>query len=232
MKRNEDEQLFAAFDGDTDTTSGVIADLRAVKSDLLRLRSEIPECQLSTDRMRDAILNAGIKPKRNFWMWLAPASVVTACLAFVMIFRSGGDVVRGAEDFAQLARPINQPENDIVSSPDIATASKSTSAGSQPTVVASKKGSAKPSPIKRVAAFSPGKAHKALDTAGTRRGFTPGGGSTKGSHEATSLVATAMGPWDKADEPGVIVIDTQEDANTGANRASEVTTPSNVVISG
>ncbi|MBV6456942.1 MAG: hypothetical protein HONBIEJF_00047 [Fimbriimonadaceae bacterium] len=233
-----DELLTAAFEGETAGVSSEVTRLRAVKSDLLRLKTELPECQLSTERMRDAILNAGIKPKRSYWNWLAPASAVTACLAFVMIFRSGSESVRGAEDIAKAVPPIfEKPVSDTAdSNPSTPSIAKSSSKPIEEIVVASKSSPKPKAAVKRVAVRDKSADANSERKSGTSSSMalaqtTPKAESTEAATD-TMVATTALGPWDKAEEPGVIVIDTQEDLNTGANRASEVATPSNVVISG
>jgi type IV secretory pathway VirB10-like protein len=63
--------------------------LALMKEDLKALR-DIPECQMSTERMRQAILNQGLKPKHPLgwlsknWGYLAGAAACTFALAMIL----------------------------------------------------------------------------------------------------------------------------------------------------
>lgn len=76
--------------------SQALEELRAFKLDLSRLK-EIPAPQLSTERLRDRILNEGLRPSRGVpWLvrlWAPTTAVAAFALAFFMMQNRTASVV-------------------------------------------------------------------------------------------------------------------------------------------
>lgn len=93
MKRNSDDHLFNLAFGETSeaeraeleakaatdpAVAAKLRELRNLKADLRSL-ADVPPDQLSNDRLRDAILGQGLKPKQAFdwsWVWMPALSCV------------------------------------------------------------------------------------------------------------------------------------------------------------
>lgn len=85
LRRDDSQGLHAQVETDPEAAKayGAYCEMR----DGLRALKEIPEMQLSTERLRDAILKEGLQPKRESawnWSWLATPIAVGAC-AFVVV---------------------------------------------------------------------------------------------------------------------------------------------------
>lgn len=102
MKRQPDEDLIlqAAF-GEADASAlaqvnaslssdaGLAREFESLKQmkDALKDLKEVPECQLSIDRVRDAILSRSVRPQRRA-VWLWPSLVGAAATALVLVLLS------------------------------------------------------------------------------------------------------------------------------------------------
>jgi hypothetical protein len=79
--------------------------LRALKADLAALR-EVPECQLTTEHLRRAILDQGVRPAAprvpawSRWLWAAP---VAAVAAVALVLNRPRDVVPTVRELASAA---------------------------------------------------------------------------------------------------------------------------------
>lgn len=92
MNRREiDQAILQAFDGEpkTDLSAEAAAErdqLAQIKALMPTLEDGIPECQISEDRLRDAILMSGSKPvKPSLWKWSAPIAAAAALGAFAFL---------------------------------------------------------------------------------------------------------------------------------------------------
>jgi hypothetical protein len=104
-----------------------LQELRCLKSDLKAL-SEIPPHQLSNDRLRDAILGQGLKPKSVFdwsWIWMPALScVLVGGLMFGLRHRPTGDPGFVSPQVASIQVPHTdffklQPPVDIAKMPTV-----------------------------------------------------------------------------------------------------------------
>lgn len=206
----------------------------------------VPEHQLSTERLRDAILNQDLKQrsKAPFWQWLwGPIAVGAAAYLFMSFVNSGNRpliptpgsdkpilVDSGTPDLAQ----VNPPSNLHVTMPE---------------------GSAVPSgPSQRTAerAANPSKATRtgglvAMNTKRSdgRNGLTASDRSnakrepavleaeaiSSDIENAVAMNAVMTEPFTPDAQP-LILIRSDKDAATGANRAMEVSTSNNVLVGG
>jgi hypothetical protein len=84
----------------------VLEQYRGMRSGL-RAMADIPEHQLSTERLRNAVLNQGLKPKSRpqlGWLWMP---TMAAALAFGFVF------IRNAQNSPLSGLPGNFAKNDI-----------------------------------------------------------------------------------------------------------------------
>lgn len=84
----------SAFDGEPEPAALSASDaaelraLKALKADLAALR-DVPECQLTTDHLRRAILDQGVRPVKprvpvfGRWLWAAPVAAAMAAVLFL-----------------------------------------------------------------------------------------------------------------------------------------------------
>lgn len=108
------DRLFeSAFDGEPEPAAMTAAEaaelraLKALKADLVALR-DVPECQLTTDHLRRAILDQGVRPVKprlpmfGRWLWAAP---VAAAMAVVLFLNRPKEIVPDARELAS-ATPV------------------------------------------------------------------------------------------------------------------------------
>jgi hypothetical protein len=82
-----------------------LSQFKRLKTDMALL-NDIPDHQISTERIREAILRGGLKQKRNYWAWsLVPALAAAASLV-VMFSRTS------ASETASRVQP-SQPESIV-----------------------------------------------------------------------------------------------------------------------
>ncbi len=199
---------------------------------------EIPEMQLSCDRLRDAILAGGLKEPRTIgWSWVG-VPIALAAVAFVVtlaIKRPQPTMPPVAMTTPVETQDLFDPSIDRTSSPVAAVKPDlfGTVEKAPPATVT--KSIVKPSPVVRTAAKvrvpEPESAKHAPVTAldgGTRMGLTAEGAPTVPLSFGASEPAVASNP----PEVTLIVIEPDRLQGTGAQRATEVETSSNVVMGG
>lgn len=214
--------------------------VRAMKADLRSLQS-VPECQLSSERLRDAILSTGIKPKHRLkplWVWATPlAAAALALIAFLRVF---GVAEGDSRDFREATNSVNRSAGaNITSEPAEGSGPMAFDRASDvnrsnmmvqrdPTEVKSV-ASATQSGSKRVAASSSTRPRPTV-----KRTERPHARAPKGNESTPK--AASVGPASVPGEPEttapIIIISADRDAATGANRATEELEDSNVVIGG
>lgn len=206
----------------------------------------VPEHQLSTERLRDAILNQDIKQRSRapFWQWLwGPIAVGAAAYLFMSFVNSGNRpliptpgsdkpilVDTGAPDMADATPPKNlhvtMPEgNPVPSGPPrgaaerAGTPSKSTHTGG---------------PVAMNTKRSDGRNGLAnSDRSNAKREPVVLGAEAISSdiENAVAMNAVMTEPFTPDTQP-LILIRSDKDAATGANRAMEVSTSNNVLVGG
>ncbi len=249
--RNEDEVLRLAFgdlageearrarelierDADAralfDEYSGIAEGLRKLP---------VAEHQLSTERLRQAILDRGLKRSRvaAAWRWIwAPAAVAATAYVATVILRPGAtstvmdSIDRPVPASTSSAAGVEAPKIELPSGTDTAS-----EALSRP-LVARSEPEIRPAP-----APTSIRAESAPTRVAVRSEGSPSrGGSASSpalpedlSREIMSTVAAAA-PSPSSPEPGVplVIIGADTDSQTGLNRATEVSTSRNVVVGG
>jgi len=248
-RKNEDELIKLAFgdaEGDSarakrlmeeDTEAAALfADYDEIRQGLKQLAGPVPEHQLSSERLREAILRDGLKQEKNAgfgWRWaLAPAAVM-AC-AFLITLRLGNDpdvLPDGFKGVASLVPPVETPVSDDpaidfepsvrVPNPDAAA----TEIEAAPRTESSSSGlvaSASKPAVKERSTIPMATRTEALSPAEISN-LAIGGGLPAG---AVAMIDGAP------EETAIVIINSDIDDATGAKRATEVTTASNVIIGG
>lgn len=225
----EAARLRAEIAGSHDANE-LLAEYSAIKGDLKRLG--VPPHQLSTERLRDAILGQGLKPKaaspwRLAWIPVAAAAIAVFSFQFLAPDRKSGVVANSvaSDTSSSVVDPSLRfdPVGELVleSLPDlrdelpprIGTASANTSVRSL-----------------------------ANNRHGTRRNEVRTSSLDSAPKTVKPSVTTAVNTFesitpsskdvDSADGSAFVLIEKERDANTGASRAIEISDPNNVVIGG
>lgn len=252
-RRLEDELVQAAFEdlgpdrvaeverlaGQDPDAAQALAAYRQMKEDLRCLRG-VPEHQLSTERLRHAILHQGLKPKpaRNWgWTWMPAATMVLAALFTLMLQNrdQGGTAVVGIQSpdsmgsVARNAEPVPDLFNFELSEPSTAAAVASVSTDEPSRTDETTTRRKVDRPAKR--------AERGTAMLASAPAAAPNNSSVDGD-EATpytgmaELAEAVASGADSGTEPPIVLIASEPDAFTGANRAMEVETASNVLIGG
>ncbi len=215
---------------------------RDLRQELGCLR-DVPEMQISRDRLRDAILAGGLKSRRTpSWSWLgAPVALAAAAFAATLYLRHPSNGLPVAMSTVAGPMIMDSPASKVA---DKAPAVDLTRA---PNLLGSFDFSTKSSSV-ATAPVAPAPAPRTVSRVRTHRTDTPpvmtmamGKQPTSfgapmsfsaGSNEAVSPSAVARMSAAAPPEPPVVVIDNEKDRDTGAQRATEVESVTNVVIGG
>lgn len=185
----------------------LLAKYEGMRSDL-RLLRDVPPEQLSTDRMRDAILGQGLKPERTRnwfgWVWIPAGAAAFAFFATVML-RQGPDGSGQPTALIENSRPTYV--SDFV-------VPKFGESLSEPDWFADAIGDAAPA----VAETSTKTAPVAIRRTITRRNALSKSGSSR-SGGLQYAVAEPSRPYEGAP---VVVISSERDSETGVRRAFEI----------
>jgi hypothetical protein len=244
LKKDRADQLRAKMSADE---SAFVMDFEEIRKDLKRL--PVPEHQLSTERLRDAILSQGLHPKRQAPLWLrfawVPAAAVAAiAFAQVMSLGQGHTPNAAQEPVAMSVSPADETTGAHLDSavdavrtgidgilrpaesgqPAMSMASSAKtirrSARNESVRNLTSRGSSETSTVEPSASTALLMANAITAAAPVETG------------ESDAMPATFAAPATTQEKPGVIMIGTEKDAVTGANKASEVTSTGNVGISG
>ena len=244
MRRKNEEELIKLAFGDiepqgSERAKKMLAD-DAEAAKLFAGYSEIreglkslktPEHQLSTERLREAILKQGLKQKSPLagWKWtLAPLAVAAA--AFLITLRMGGQPTTGPvvtnfgeQPSSTIENPIDfnsTPRGSIVvPAPEVEQPT-----GRDPAKVASTTRTSGRSLASRTA-------RSAALVANRLPALSPADFSRSAIDGALPAGALALN-LETSEEQPIVLIGSESDESTGANRATEVSSASNVVIGG
>ncbi len=251
MKRNDEDRLIElAFEDISAEEAAVLRNelendpsqagkLRAyaeMRDGLASLR-DVPEMQMSCDRLRDAILAGGLKePRGGIWAWLAvPVAVAAGAFLFTMVTKR-----------TQVALPnipvavtsLTGPTYDVAMDrtaksglESIRIESAITPLGNTEFKIALEPDVLKSAPKRsnsRVANRTSKESNPTIENV-----VAP---PAPAGSEPAKMSLTAEGPaFEKEDKPltaSLIVITSDENGDTGTQRATEVESVSNVVIGG
>lgn len=217
---------------------------RRLRADLRDLATDVPEPQLSQERLQEAILRAGLKRERRAWSWSWAFAPMAALAIGVLFINRRPDLVEplsnAREAIAASEIPAPAPAPDTPSD-RVASAAGAESVAApviEPTRVA-------PSVVRRsrparVAVRSKAKVGHDVPVAGAindvavlgmeaRTTTVPSRGSA-GSRFVSADAAPEPARLSAPTDAMVVLIASETDAATGANLAIEVASTSNVVI--
>lgn len=114
--KRKDELLTAALDGTQDRTAWTqeerseIEALQQMKAGLRGLK-EVPACQISNERLRDAILDRGVKRTGSYGLAALGAAVACALFALVLVNNDGieNNVPVAKEDSSNRVAMVTEP---------------------------------------------------------------------------------------------------------------------------
>lgn len=209
----------------------VLEEYRGMRSGL-KAMGDIPEHQLSTDRLRHAILNQGLKPKSRpqiGWLWM-PATAAALAFGIVMVRNANRSVLPaigpagGSHEFV-----VNETPDAFA----LATASGEilSVANTQPTPAVSY-AAIKTAPIR----------HRRDDRsriedlkARVNQEFENLLSANEGIAAEAALDTKSRSAAKPSTSPSgapIVLIDTAKDSTTGAQKAKEVDSASNVAVGG
>lgn len=232
---------------DSDPGTAMKLDLyRRLRADLRDMATDVPEPQLSQERLQEAILRAGLKRERRAWSWSWAFAPMAALAIGVLFINRRPDLV---EPLQPTRETIEAPEA-AAPAPDADKAVKvheATAPVSEIVAPAAKAGHVSAPSARRVVRTPVGARDKlvAVTTpdrlvAGTMKNLAALGMADRTTHAASrggadsrpaspDAPTTALSAAVPADAM-VVLIATETDAATGANLAIEVASTSNVVI--
>lgn len=234
-------ELAAAYERDAlldPEASCALADYRQIKADL-RMLADIPPDQLSKERLREAILDRGLKPKpvrRTSWAWMPMTAAAVAAAAFLL--RPHPPVS---------TRVAIGPRQNIFSIPKVATPGDSAVAGRVAPPASSEEIDV-PTAAMRAAIYDPSSRHSSTRRHHLRTDIQIGTGDMK-EFDLTANISpqsSVTPPTGKTSSPSgadsqpaastpsapIVLIDSEKDGSTGASKATEVNSTSNVVVGG
>lgn len=205
----------------------------SLRTDLRALR-EVPDCQISTERMRDAVLKAEIRQRQDWRRWLPLAAVpAAAVLALVALNLAKAPDAPAVNHLAASEKPISTPlvvrrtddttpttfdASDVAAFMLNATAfvdSLATETEPKPTAPRTKRNKTR------------------ISTRLVSSRTQPSARLSSKKEAPTAPVAAVRSIPAPTDQPEpIVMISNEQDNNTGARRANEVETSHDVVIGG
>ncbi len=255
MKRKNEEQLIELAFGDLNAADAerlrqeIASDPQAcetlrtyedLRSSLGGMR-DVPEMQMSRERLRHAILAGGLKESRRWSLqWLgAPVALAAVAFAFTLVARRPALPLPPGQGLV-----ATQGQGDIEIRGFDPTLSRieapSTMFGSPELNAATFNEDSKPTPVKapkhvRVASMSKPKPKVDPVVPGAAGGNAPAGVSadlTPAAMSATLPTDPALDTHTEAGEAEIIVLTTETHRETGAQRATAMESGNNVLIGG
>ncbi|MBI1757279.1 MAG: hypothetical protein HYR64_09265 [Fimbriimonas ginsengisoli] len=226
MKRRDEDLLLKVAFGDATAdevaradglsrdpeASRRLAELRRMREGLHLLR-EVPEAQISTERLRDALLRNGLKPERSGWglgwVWMPAGALAATFLIASWVMRQSPTLVRSD---AGPSAPVVLAKREPVSKPLPSAAQEQSPTVAVPTFVNE---SAPPS----ISSRRPGQAANRHGSGRAKR--------------AAPLPSLDPG---HSEEPfssdAIVMIEPEADDATGAQRAVEMESGADVLVGG
>lgn len=213
-------------------------------SEGLRSLREVPEHQLSTERLRHAILSQGLAPRRASWGFgrlLIPAGAVAMTVLGYMALNPslrvqpqvvarpgiGNRIVIGSG--GQVASDSKVFENDLMKqfADELSGRGSLAERSSLPTdEPALKRNSSPPARARSRTRYT------GISVAATSYGPDPGPDGNIDGGGNPAMASADSAPQPQPDNSGIVVIESDSERATGANRATEVDSARNVVIGG
>lgn len=215
-----------------------------IRESLKQSAQSTPECQMSVDRIRDAILNQNIRETRNpatFWSW---ASVGVAACAFLFVLNNNRHMPAEPRLVTNISKPSIIEENNPLVNRPLNNSAASMFEPQDRTEIKEIPVAAAAKPLNRRAVEPSHREWADINTtianraAETLSSIASRSDAMRNSHTGTSLAV--LGGTDnkhelKAPEPAsepIILINADTDNDTGAQVATEVDSVENVHIGG
>lgn len=224
-------------------TARIFASYKDMSEGLKSLR-EVPDHQLSTERLRHAILSQGLAPRRSGWGFgwlLVPAGAVAMTVLGYQLLKSEHSTTAGVASRQERSNPLvvgatgDVASNGKLLERDLMKLFEEELSGGGSVTERSSLPTDEPSTTR--SSQLPSRARSRVEYTGISVGatsFGPDPGSVEASVEGSGSPAmtadTTPGP--QQDNSGIVVIEPDRDHATGANRATEVSSARNVVIGG
>lgn len=256
MKRKDEERLIKLAFGELEGHSGVadrplsedaeaakfVAEFEELRQGLKQLAGPVPEHQLSSERLRDAILKQGLKERKPAglgWRWTFAPIAVMGC-AFLITLKLNQDPNVLPEGFAGIGPDVLTQPSPLGTEPisprfdppsreasNVPVPAPAPSAVNAPSVSATRSSTAG-----LTASLSGARrTDRSANAERASMALTPADFSNLAIDGALPAGAVAMIDGNP-DEGSIVIISSDIDDATGAKRATEVTSTSNVVIGG
>ncbi len=223
MSPEETSRLESELAGDREALA-ILAQYRGMRTGL-RALGDVPDHQLSSERLRHAVLNRGLKPKSRpqlGWLWMPAAAAAMSFAIFLVVHRSDSQL----RDLPSIAS--NQGSIDSGSDFALATASAEILSVAQPAV-----------PKMTLAMDRPSSRHGSRHLievlkARVSQDFLNlmSADNNPGAHVAQTFAPTGNVQAASSNGQPIVMIGSSKDANTGAQKATEVDSAGNVVVGG
>ncbi|HEY3782402.1 MAG TPA: hypothetical protein VGL56_15070 [Fimbriimonadaceae bacterium] len=263
-RRDEDRIIDLAFGEIPDSEAGrlqeqynsnpaaaqTLSQFKRLKADL-PLLNDIPDHQISTERLREAILRGGLKQKRNYWAWsLVPALAAAASLFFLLPRNPSAQTVSRVQTPAPETTVAFEtlPSQESAFHPETELTNLNHAVRSTYSYGSDNNGDdAKPAlkqPEKRKREYVPAELNSsmvALNSAGQAGDAVIPQTEAAPANQPASQAPTDLTAAPPADDTSaaamndpqkIIVVHDAEDNSTGAQQATEVDPTSNVVVGG
>jgi hypothetical protein len=257
-RRNEDELINLAFGELSSERAGEVEKLLAEEEaaqtvnsfkalrDDLKLLNNIPDSQISIERVREAILAGGLKRKRPVlrWSWVAAPTLALALGWGIMLSRpmpsvrhsSTPEPVQKSDTNlfaykAPEARNLFHPELELTDLNRAVTRNYSFGKD-DPATVAVPDSSVTDSEAVYRPEHSSGYENRAAEEVPTPAVSANEPPVPAVAEKLPNLDDVAMASHSGTDDQGVVVVDEAKDRTTGAQKATEVEAPSDVVVGG
>lgn len=231
LSPQEAEQLRASAENDP-RLAATLRSYCEMREGLSALK-EVPEMQLSCDRLRDAILAGGLKePRFQGWSWLAAPALVAAAFGITLLVRRPATVLPLGTSIAQ----VDTKSAPVELSPEVGSFNATSPLG---TIEFKEAQATKPVTIQkprapRTTVVSTAGPKTTLGVEKSEAAKLDAASPAKimsGSAEAPSM-AMDKGTAPEMQTAALIIIESERNGETGALNATERETASNVVIGG
>lgn len=226
MSPEETERLEREVAGNREAMM-VLDDYRGMRTGLKAI-GEIPEHQLSTERLRHAVLNRGLKPKSRpqlGWLWMPTTAAVLAFGVFFFQHRpqtgTPGSFALGIDSSSVAPSTIDEPGDAFA----LATASGQISSVAPPAPAVTLV-----SHVTRHRTRNADSSHVADLMARVSAEFD--NELMASANTTVPSSALASNETKPVSEAPIVLIDSTRDAQTGAQKATEVDSASNVIVGG
>lgn len=247
IEPNRSERAKRAVQEDA-AAAELLASYAEIREGLKQLKT--PEHQLSTERLRERILAEGLKaekPNPFGWRWTLGSVAVAAAAMVITLRLTGSHAIPAVGGIAETGEQVGSlgatalnfsPSGDtrewMIKSAAQGSLAESVSPDPAPIANSERVEAPSPAPTKATLAVEsrePKPSVHATKETSTSRPITPEEISSLALDGALPAGAVALHQDSWGEEP-IVLIGAESDETTGANRAMEVSSPTNVVVGG